>query len=219
MLKYIVPICLCLFLCFSNNIQAYCLSSYCLPFPVFLDYQPSGFYVSAFGGIAGGYDLTCRNVKTNRGYYFGVNGGKKVLPNFRVEGDAMWQGNDVNALTSLGTLSLDHVRGSIDIGSVMANGILDFNFPFPGSPSIGAGVGYAWADGDWKATLSKTVGTLVKKRHFRDSFSKNGFAWQLIADLNFFICNDFKINIEYRFFKLSRDVTTHKFGLAAVKFF
>lgn len=215
MLKYLVQIYFFLLLFFSNTIQAYCL-----PFPWLLDYQPSGFYLSAFGGIAGGYDLKCSNFRTNRGYYFGINGGKKVFPNIRLEGDIIWQGNDVQSgATTSTTIQINHVDGSINIGSVMANAILDFNFPFPGSPSLGGGVGYAWADGHWSADFTKTNGVLFKRRRIKSSFSENGFAWQIIADLNFFVCRSLKVNIEYRFFKLHDEISTHKFGLALVKFF
>jgi opacity protein-like surface antigen len=199
---------------FFNTIQAHCL-----PFPWLLDCQPSGFYISTFGGIAGGYALKSNNFKTNRGYYFGINGGKKVFPNIRLEGDVTWQGNDVQSDVKTSTIQINHVDGSIDIGSIMANAILDFNFPFPGSPSLGGGMGYAWANGDWSADFTKTKGILFKKRHIKSSFKENGFAWQIIADLNFPVYCDIKINIEYRFFKLQDEISTHKLGLALVKFF
>jgi opacity protein-like surface antigen len=214
LLKHFVRLGFFLLLFVSSTIQAYCL-----PFPWLLDYQPPGFYMSAFGGIAGGYDLKCDNFKTNRGYYFGVNGGKKIFPNIRMEGDLMWQGNEVKSDDSVGASQFTHVDGSINIASVMANAIFDFNFPFPGSPSIGGGVGYAWADGHWSADMTKTTGTLFKKQRIKSSFKENGFAWQIIVDLNFFVCNKLKINVEYRFFKLHDEIDSHKFGLSLVKFF
>lgn len=215
MLNHFMQMYFFLFLFFSHPIQAYCL-----PFPWLLDYQPSSFYISAFGGYAGGYELKCDDFKTVRGYYLGINGGKKIFPNIRLEGDAIWQRNRVQSdVPTSNTLQVNHVDGAINIGSIFANAILDFNFPFPGSPSLGGGVGYAWADGHWSADLTKTKEAFFKRRRVRSSFRENGFAWQLIADLNFFVCNDLKINIEYRFFKLRDEFSTHKFGLALVKFF
>lgn len=190
----------------------------CLPFPWLLDYQPSGFYFGAFGGMGGGYKLDCKNVVTNRGCYLGVNGGKKIFPNVRIEGDASWLGNEVNGIT-VGSTALNHTDGTINTFSLMANAIFDFNFPFPGSPSLGAGVGYAHAGGHWSGVLTQTNGAFFTEKTVKSSFHKSGFAGQMLANLNFFICNNLKVNLEYRFFKLNNAMSTHKFGLAIVKFF
>lgn len=184
------------------------------------DYQPPGFYLSAFGGISGGYNLNNKHAKTNRGYYFGINGGKKVFPNLRLEADVSWQGNDVKGVKN-GTVNLTHVKGPINIWSGMGNAIFDFNFPFPGSPSLGGGIGYAHAEGHWSGVLTKTLAdNTTKEKKLKSSYKKSGFAWQIIADLNFFLTDDIKLDVEYRFFKLyNHHLSSHKFGLAIVKFF
>ncbi len=186
--------------------------------PWLLDYQPSGIYISAFGGMNGGYELDNQNVHLNRGYYAGINIGKKVLPNFRLEADAIWQENDVNGLI-VGNISLDHAHGTINTYSFMGNAVLDLNFPYPGSPSIGGGVGYGNAEGHWSGTLSQTVKNITASKKIKSSFHKNGLCWQIIADLNFFLCPNLKINIEYRFFKLENKFSNNKFGLTLVRFF
>lgn len=213
MLKYFMRICFFLLPLFSSTT----IQADCLPFSMLLDYQPSSFYVGVFGGYAGGYDLKCTDFKTNRGYYLGFNTGKKVFPNIRWEGDIIWQRNDVKSDVN----PINHVSGAINMGSVMTNAILDFNFPFPGSPSLGGGIGYAWADGHWSANVTQTQPgeAAFKKRHIKSSFRENGFAWQIIASLNFFACYDLDIKVEYRFFKLHDEISSHKFGLALVKFF
>lgn len=221
MRKYVLRFIVLILPFFLNQLQASCCSFNCLPW--LQDYQPSGFYVSAFGGINGGYDIDCKDVNTNRGYYCGINGGKKIFPNVRVEGDFIWQGNEVSDIQK-GTLEkgkkdLDHPRGTFNIESCMANAILDFNFPFPGSPSLGGGVGYAHAHGSWSGILTKTLNDVEKNKEIKSSYKKSGFAWQIIADLNFFICRNLKINVEYRYFNLGRPISNHKFGLSVVKFF
>ena len=183
-----------------------------------LDYQPSTPYLGVFGGMNGGSEVNCRPVKTNRGYYFGVNGGKKIFPNFRFEGDLMWQRNDVNNVTYHST-SLNHSKGAIDIGSVMANGMFDFGFPFPGSPSLGGGVGYAHASGHWSGIYNRSAGVFSVEKRIKSHFKTGGFAWQIIADLNFFVLDTFKVNIEYRFFKLQDKINKNKFGVSLIKFF
>lgn len=192
-------------------------SSICIPW--LLDYQPPGVYVGAFGGIGGGYNLNSKGVRVNRGYYFGFNLGKKVYPNLRVEIDGSWQGNDVHGIKE-NSIPLRHVKGPINIWSGMVNAIFDFNLPFPGSPSLGGGIGYAHAHGHWSGTLTQFIdeNTTLDKT-LKSSLTKSGLAWQIIADLNFFLMDDLKLNVEYRYFRLTSEVNSSKFGLSLVKFF
>ena len=214
MRKYVINFIVLMLPFFFHTLQASCWLQ---------DYQPSGFYLSAFGGINGGYDVDCKDVHTNRGYYCGINAGKKIFPNVRLEGDFIWQQNGVGEIQKGnledGKKDLDHPKGTFNIESFMANTILDFNFPFPGSPSFGGGGGYAHAHGHWAGELTKTVNDVDKTKKFKSSYKTSGFAWQIIADLNFFICRNLKINVEYRYFNLGRPIRNHKFGLSLVKFF
>lgn len=219
--KYALRYCFLILPFFFNLLQAGCCSFHCLPW--LQDDQPPGWYASAFGGMNGGYDIDCKDVHTNRGYYLGMNGGKKVFPNVRLEGDFIWQRNGVGEIEH-GTLQkgkkdLDHPKGNFSIASLMANAILDLNFPFPGSPSIGGGVGYADAHGDWSGDLTKTINGVECIKKIKSSYKTQGFAWQVIANLNFFICHQLKINVEYRYFNLGRPIRNHKFGLSLSKFF
>lgn len=192
-------------------------SSMCISW--LLDYQPPGVYVGAFGGIAGGYSLKSKGVVVNRGYYCGLNVGKKVFPNLRLEVDGTWQGNDVHGIKKK-PVALEHVKGTINIWSGMVNAIFDFNLPFPGSPSLGGGVGYAHAHGHWSGSLTQSIDekTTLSKT-LKSSLTKSGLAWQIIADLNFFLMDDLKLNVEYRYLKLTSELNSSKFGLSLVKFF
>ncbi len=192
-------------------------TSFCMEW--LLDNQPTAIYVGAFGGINGGFNLPCKSVRTNRGYYFGLNGGKRIWPNCRLEIDAAWQRNETHGLQA-GQVKLANVKGPITILSVMGNGLFDFSLPFPGSPSIGGGIGYAKAYGHWSGDLTKSIANgVTKQKSFKDSLNRGGFAWQVMAQLNFFLRDDLKLNIEYRYFRLTNDINNSKFGLALVKFF
>ncbi|MFI0434544.1 MAG: outer membrane protein [Parachlamydiaceae bacterium] len=209
--QYLIKLCaLFLSLC-STRVEAFCL-------PWLLDSEPPGFYVTAFGGFNGGYNVNSSDIKTSRGYYCGINAGKKIYPNIRLEGDFIWQRNGVQGV-SLGSLSLTHLKGTMNTESLMANLLFDLNFPFPGTPSIGAGIGYAFADLNWSGKFIQTTDHLIKEKDYKGSVHEKGLAWQIIANLNFFVCPSVKISAEYRFFKLEDKFSTYKLGLALSKFF
>lgn len=193
-------------------------------------------YVGGFGGINGGYDFRCKHIKTNRGYYAGIRVGNKFFSYIRLEGELAWQWNEVNSLNE-GTIQFDHVRGDINVWSVMANGIFDFPFNccLPARPYLGGGIGYAYTSGHWSGSFTPPAPTVVaanpvpanntnenvfsSREHFKSNLHNGGFAWQVIAGLNFSVCYRIVISLEYRFFKAEGRISNHKFGLALAKNF
>lgn len=225
---------------FLNLLFSYGCYALCLP-NLWYGLIP-GIDVGAFGGINGGYDLRCRHVKTIRGYYAGLKIDKSLFCYLRLEEELAWQWNEVNSIKNA-TVQFDHMRGDINIWSLMTNGIFDipFNCRLPARPYVGGGVGYAYTSGNWVGSVSQnpTINTAnnaqannavnpqtnlanetvcFTRRHIKSNIHKGGFAWQIIAGLNFPICC-FKIGLEYRYFKSQRDISNHKFGLALVKLF
>jgi OOP family OmpA-OmpF porin len=196
----------------SNYLSAFCLPGF--------DYQPiPGYYFGVLGGGSGGYEIDCHKVHTDLGYYVGAKLGTNIFSFLRVEGDAIWQENDVNHIVQTQSIQLRHLKGHVHLWSVMANALIDFNWDWPMRPFIGGGVGYGQAHGHWKGFRELTDANLmVIERRVKGSVNRNGFAWQIIAGLKFFIWPKFEANIEYRFFKLEC-VNNHKFGLALTRFF
>lgn len=230
-MKYLTALFVLFALSFSMTSQSSCFSllEEALSTP--------GFYAGFYGGINGGYELTCQRVKTNRGYYVGLKVGKSFFSCLRLEEDFTWQSNEVNQIRGGGnigtatTVQFDHIRGTIDIWSLMTNGIFDipFNCHLPARPYIGAGIGYACANGHWSGNIIKQqpLDTTVvppvqpppKVKHFRSHLHRGGFAWQILAGLNFSLCYDIVVSLEYRFFKQDCRINNHKFGIVTSKSF
>lgn len=241
-MKYLKMLFIFLTLLISSASHAFC-------FPKFYCLLP-GMSIGVLGGINGGYDLRCKHVKTNRGYYAGMKIGQDLFYHLRVEGEVDWQWNEVNSIKNE-PIQFDHARGDINIWSVMSNGIFDipFNCQLPARPYIGGGVGYAYSSGHWVGSFNKTItpvanpitnnpvtnnaptvnattanvnnadGTVVTKRkHIRSRLHQGGFAWQIIAGLNFSVCY-VNIGLEYRYFKTEGFISNHKFGLALTNLF
>lgn len=217
MVKHLAILFLLTVYLFPNASQASCFFG--------LDYQlMPGFYTGVVGGINGGYPLTCKRAKTNRGYYLGLKVGKKFFYNIRLEEEFTWQENQVNTLNkgTTTTVQFTDIKGNVNIWSLMTNGIFDFcfNCNLPGRPYLGAGIGYAYAEGRWSGNFTRNNDPLFIEKHIRSSIHKGGFAWQIIAGLNFFICPRLSISLEYRFFDLETScIRNHKLGLTLTKFF
>ena len=202
---------LLLALFFSGASQASCFSGLNHPFI-------SGIYMTAFGGINGGYDINCKKFGTIRGYYAGMNIGKNIFSRLRIEEEIIWQGNKVTSF-HFGSVELDKVRGYINIWSLMTNLVFDFKFPHPGNPFIGGGIGYTYVHGRGKGELTQMNGNFFIEKQVKSKFLKSGFVWQVIAGLNFPICHNLSISLEYRFFKIGSYISNHKIGLSLAKFF
>ncbi len=219
MLKYLAIFVFLFSHIFSNISYSFCFQN--------LAYHPlPGLYIGGIGGFNGGYDIKCENLSTQLGYYLGAKIGKKFsiklgnfIPPLKVEEEFVWQRNPVNSL-KVGTIQLHHVRGHIQIWSLMTNALLDFNCDFPVRPFIGGGLGYAQAWGHWSALLVDVGGDFfLIEKHIKSKFNKRGFAAQVIAGLKYLICPSLEVTLEYRFFNLRHHVSNHKLGLALTKLF
>lgn len=208
---------------YSSNCQSSCFS--CLDTLCI-----TGSYIGVFGGINGGYDLRCHDIRTNRGYYAGIKAGRSLISCLMVEGELAWQGNDPNTvrggqintvqITKTMINQIDRVRGHLDIWSCMVNGLIQipFNCGLPAQPYAGGGVGYAYVDGNWKFKFTQPIDGIPEDK-FKFKFSKGGFAWQVLAGLNFPIFWNWKLAVEYRYFNSAAYVSNHKLGLVLVKKF
>jgi opacity protein-like surface antigen len=219
MLKYLMIYTL-LFSHFLPNVgYSFCFQNF--------SYKPlPGLYIGGMGGLNGGYDLKCETLLTDLGYYLGAKAGKRFFPtlrpffpNLQVEEEFIWQRNPINTIKA-GTFQLDHIRGHIQIWSLMTNILLDFNCDFPVRPFIGGGLGYAQAWGHWSAFLIDVNGDFfLIEKHIKSKLNKRGFAAQVIAGLKYFIYPNLEASLEYRFFNLKNHIANHKLGLALTKFF
>lgn len=178
-----------------------------------------GLYAGAMGGYSGGFDLKCRDVSTNLGYYVGGKIGKNFSPLLSLEEELIFQSSNMRAIKE-GKFQLEHVHGYFNIWSFMTNALLNFNCDFPLRPYIGGGIGYAHADAHWCGSLIE-VGPIETsfKRHIKANCNKGGFAWQVIVGLKFLTCLNWEVDLECRYLKLSDHVNNYKLGLALINFF
>lgn len=186
----------------------------------FLRMEPTP-YVLIKGGFTGGYEVKCLRIFTNLGYYAGVAAGYKLFRLFRVEGEAIYQYATVHSPQHL-PIKVKHIRGHVGLASFMANALLDFHCEFPLRPYIGGGLGFACASGHWKGELRKT--NLVNTNIFietrtKESFHKNGFAWQFIAGLRYLLCENSEVSLDYRFLKMENKLSNHSLGVSFIRLF
>lgn len=214
MAKYVIVLFLFMGSFLTNKGQATCiLCSQKLNFYLLPD-----FYTGVLSGFNGGYDLKCRKVMTNCGYYLGVKIGKN-FSSFKFEGEVMWQRNTPHSF-KVGSMFLDHISGNIQVLSLMANGFTDFYLKWPVRPFIGMGLGYAQTYGHWNGTLKNYMGNFFEiKEKMKFSFNKGGFAFQVIAGLKYIICLELEASLEYRYFDITNGLSNHKFGLAFTRIF
>jgi opacity protein-like surface antigen len=197
----------------TNNSYAFCFGVY--------DYPPhQGIYMSAVGGFSGGFDLKCEDVSTNLGYYVGGKIGTTFSPIIRFEGECIFQRSNVGYVQT-GTIQLSNVHGNINVWALMTNIVFNLNCEFPLIPFIGGGLGYGQANGHWKGSLVEMVGNhLSYEEHIKAKFNKQGFAWQVLAGLRYYLCQRWEASLEYRYLKIEeRRVSNHKLGLALTRFF
>jgi len=96
----------------------------------------------------------------------------------------------------------DRLSGDIMTSSFMFNGFYDFTPRSPVSPFIGAGIGFANIESDFD---------------YYGSEDDNVFAYQLAAGVAFALNQNFKVDVQYRFFgtedpdfySLETEYTTH----------
>ncbi|MES1992178.1 MAG: outer membrane beta-barrel protein [Pseudomonadota bacterium] len=101
-----------------------------------------------FGPVPANGDVVS---KFKDGYGAGVALGMKLPSQFRVEGELLWQKNDIDSgrLGSLQLSALGGLNGDVSLWGGMLNGYYDF-LEGPLVPFVGIGVGYAQVDANVK---------------------------------------------------------------------
>lgn len=176
-------------------------------------------YIGLIGGGNAGLDLKKSKAEASIGYYIGGHVGYKFFRHLRIEEEVTYQYSGIHSF-EINKVKLSHVKGNVDVWSLMTNVILDLNCPFLVSPYFGGGLGYGQANGHWTGHWKVNRNLFFEEESLpKQKLHKNGFAWQGIVGLNFFVCLGFEASVEYRYFKLENDVVNHRFGAALTKFF
>lgn len=94
-------------------------------------------------------------------------------------------------------------HGSLRTWSVLANGIYEFQLDcWCIKPYVGAGIGYANSKlKTGHIVFSDSSSSSSSETRFSGSDDRKGFAWQVIAGIAYPICDNFDLDIEYRYFQ------------------
>ncbi len=168
----------------------------------------NGLYVS--GGLGGNY---MQNVDVSRNSAAGGGSGDIEL-NFgwmgaaaigwgfgngiRAEIEGNYRANDLDKLNGYGGAANGvSAGGTIRQYAVMANAWWDYDFGWPVIPTIGAGVGYGWANLDNARIAPTATGAVADD-------TQGGFAYQLMLGLILPIdqTGQLAASLEYRFFSI-----------------
>lgn len=171
-------------------------------------------YAGVKGGWSGGYEVECEEIHTTLGTYIAGAVGCRAFSFFRIEGEMMVSHAHINSVPE-GAFEIKHTKGSIRTYSVMINELVDLmNCQYAVKPYFGGGIGYGYARGHWSGSLVADNGHFfVAKALVKKSVHRQGFAWQVLAGLRYFICHDWEIDLEYKFFKIPNKLSNHNLGL------
>jgi opacity protein-like surface antigen len=174
------------------------------------------FYVGAFGGAnwLNIHRIEGKRLRTKLGYTGALSLGYKFNNGFRVEGEASYRRNRLDARHLAKEFSLDSdntkINGSFYSWSYMANFLYDFDQVSDYLPNVvpyvGFGVGY-------------TQNHAHLKKHAEDSkehhkFSGKGVAYQGIAGIGYRLTESTTLAVEYRYFAGKNRADDHGVGLA-----
>lgn len=160
-----------------------------------------GFYAGLLGGanwanLSGHHghhhDSDHHHKSYKNGYVVGGSVGYQWCQGFRLEGEIAYRKNDQRSHHKKHNHDSDshHEHGRLSTWSYMANGIYEVPVDcYSLKPYVGFGLGYA----DQKIHN--------KKHHHKKNDHRKGFAYQVIAGIAYPICEEFDINLEYRFFR------------------
>lgn len=148
--------------------------------------------------LGGGYNHTNRSDYTTRAAVFtdsaGGTGavGVQLNEHFRAEGEFAYRTNQVYYLKNGNGTYASAANGDISSAALMANGYYDFTTDSSLKPYIGAGIGMAQVDAEYK-----NFGAVL------ESASEMLFAYQGIVGTNYEISDDFGLFLEYKYFATS----------------
>lgn len=157
-----------------------------------------GLYLEATGGVSW-IDIHRQHrvrVNTNTGYFVSGAIGYRWCYGFRTEAEVGYHRASLRSFKYEGERF--HVGGHTRSISYMANLYYDLPFCFWVTPYVGGGIGYA-------------QNRFNIHNHYSDfSRKRNGFAWQVMAGLEYDLCNlsdclsNWSASIEYRYYRPSR---------------
>ncbi|MCA1907210.1 MAG: OmpA family protein [Magnetospirillum sp.] len=151
--------------------------------------------------------LAALPVAANAQWYVGLDGGANYMqdPGSAQGADSDWGWVGLGQVGySFGAPKVEFEVGyrandSIDSVSTMINGIYDFMPTSKWHPFVGAGIGWAWLDGDFAGVGARN--------------SDNAFAYQGIAGVGYDIDSNWALKAQYRYFAtLDADVGTRTSG-------
>lgn len=130
--------------------------------------------------------------KHHTGYVLAVSIGRSFCDEYRVEFEYAYRNNEFKNRIDC-DFCAPH-KGHVWSNAYLVNGF--WNIPWCNSwclkPFVGAGIGYASQRLDFSHSRSFIC---------TGNNKKNGFAWQLIAGIEYPICDNIAVSFEYRFFK------------------
>lgn len=178
-------------------------------------------YIGVMVGVNGNLDLKGKKADASVGYYVGGNIGYRFWSLLRLEEELSYQRSDIHSFEKSG-IKLHHARGHVNVWSLMTNMLFELNCPFIITPYFGGGIGVAHVNGHWSGHWNKVMRHLSSEgchHHAKQKLRENGFAWQLIAGLKYFICLGLETSLEYRYFKVENEIINHRVDLSLIKFF
>ncbi len=152
-------------------------------------------YVGGFAGanwLTGNRHQGCFSGKTRyqTGYALAVSVGRTIGCDFRAEFEYIYRNNEFKGNTDCDFCA---PRGDVWSNAYMLNGFYNISLcnDWCLQPFVGLGIGYATHRID------------LKRNAFicENSNKKNGFAWQVIAGVEYPFCDNIAIALEYRFFQ------------------
>ena len=142
--------------------------------------------------------------------------GYRFAGNWRLEGEFSGRWDDLSSSFS-GAFYSASITGDVQTTALLANIVYDLNIADQLNLSLGGGVGYGWVDyeanfaGTFTTTFFPTTFTYTTSGTFSDDNS--GFAYQLIAGLDFEVSDTTELFVEYRYFGINDDDSSTLRGL------
>ncbi len=158
-----------------------------------------GLYVGGFGGVNFLHIDKASGIKP--GFMGGVSIGYKFENSVRLEGEFAYRRNRMKVP------SYYDGHCALTTHSVMANVYYDHDLGYEWTPYIGAGIGYAH-----NTTMIHTKGDGVFS-------SQNKFAYQVMAGVNYKICDKTYAGLEYKYFKPQKHAHDHAVAVTLKRYF